>query len=135
MKTILLVWWVLGWPVAASAQSPRGREKVPVLTPAEGRRLDSLLRPLGGAGPMAGRRVAFITGNLGQTVVPTRVFFQRPGPATRGAGLTYLPFTRAEQHASGGYDGLLLEWVKRLGPKQRQVLVRQLNEAGALSSK
>lgn len=134
MKTFLF--WAVGLtlPLAATAQDRPGSSDAPVLTRREAQLLDSLLPEHPGPAALTGKRYAFVTGSLGHVLEPKSVFFQRhvlPW-TTKGQQpvVAWRPFTEAEHRASGGYDGLLLVWVKNLGPKQRNTLVQQLN-AGA----
>jgi hypothetical protein len=121
----------LSLPVASVAQHHLGGEDESVLTPREAQLLDSLLPEHPGPAALAGKRYAFVTGSTGHVLEPKSVFFQRhvlPWTTTgKQPVVGWRPFTEAERRAAGGYDGLLLVWVKNLGPKQRSALVRQLN--------
>lgn len=134
MKTFLF--WAVGLSLshAAAAQDRPGSNDSYILTRREAQLLDSLLPEHPGPAALAGKRYAFVTGSLGHVLEPKSVFFQRhvlPWTTTgKRPAVAWRPFTEAERGASGGYDGLLLVWVKNLGLKQRNVLVRQLN-AGA----
>ena len=134
MKTFLF--WAVGLtlPLAVAAQDIPGGSDAPVLTRREAQLLDSLLPEHPGPAALTGKRYAFVTGSLGHVLEPKSVFFQRhvlPWTTTgKQPVVAWRLFTEAERRASGGYDGLLLVWVKNLGPKQRNALVRQLN-AGA----
>ena len=137
MKRILLYLFMpvaLSLPVASAAQNQPGGNDASVLTPREAQLLDSLLPEHPGPAALAGKRYAFVTGSLGHVLEPKSVFFQRhvlPWTTTgKQPVVAWRPFTEAVRRASGGYDGLLLVWVKNLGSKQRNTLVRQLN-AGA----
>lgn len=118
-------------PIASVAQNHPGSDDAPVLTPREAQLLDSLLPEHLGPAALACKRYAFVTGSTGRVLEPKNVFFQRHVLPWTTIGkqpvVAWRPFTEMERRASGGYDGLMLVWVKNLGPKQRNALVRQLS--------
>jgi hypothetical protein len=121
----------LSLPVASVAQNHPGSDDAPILTPREAHLLDSLLPEHPGPAALAGKRYAFVTGSTGHVLEPKSVFFQRHVLPWTTIGkqpvVAWQPFTEPERRASGGYDGLILVWVKYLGPKQRNTLMRELN--------
>lgn len=129
----------LSLPAASVAQNLLGSDDAPMLTPREAHLLDSLLPGHPGPAALTGKRYAYVTGSLGHVLEPKSVFFRRHVLPWTTAGMMpvvgWEPFNEAERRASGGYDGLMLVWVKMLGRKQRSVLVRQLNEGTTMRSR
>ena len=129
-------------PLLAAAQARPGSDDSPILTLREAQLLDSIfaarelqyehpgLAP--GTAALAGKRYAFVTGSSGHVLEPKSVFFHRhifPWLTDkRLPAVKWVPFTEAESRASGGYDGVMLVWVKLFLPKRRNALIRQLNE-------
>lgn len=77
-----------------------------------------------------GKKVAFITGNTGRTVVSKSNYFKHsviPWIENGAKPQIFMePLTEEEKVRSGGYDVLVMSWVKVYTPKTHRKVIAEL---------
>lgn len=110
--------------------SPEGSSEL--LSKEEAELLNRLLEETRGEYDLYGKNIAFITGSSGNKVISKVEFFDSciyPWTTDhKNPSLMMLILSEEDHMASGGYDVLLLVWVKAFSKKQKNRIVQNLNE-------
>ena len=76
------------------------------------------------------KKIAFVTGSNGGTILSKKDYFLHIKPwIDKGAlpQISFVTFTLEEKRISGGYDAIVLSWVKVFTPKQKRRIVEHLS--------
>ncbi len=77
------------------------------------------------------KKVAFVTGSNGATILSKKDYFLRIMPwIDKGSSpqIFFVAFTAEEKQRSGGYDAIVFSWVKVFTPKQKRIIIDQLSK-------
>lgn len=78
------------------------------------------------------KKIVFITGSAGSTVLSKQEFFLKYVKPYMDEGKTpqisLVPLLPAEKQLSNGYDAIVTIWVKFLSDKQKKRIIEQLSE-------
>lgn len=117
MKTPLMI-TILFWTFTLTAQNYDriGTDDHPVLNKEEVKLLNSLLQETRDTFDFMDKKVAFITGSNGRTITPKSNYFKSSvlpwvEDGTRPQ-ISMVKLSKDEKEKSGGYDVLVLSWVK-----------------------
>ena|SRR5690606_27000329 len=101
-----------------------------ILNKSEVALLNSLLKETRDSFDFTGMKVAFITGSKGRTIVSKSDYFQNsviPWIEKDSIPQIFMvKLTEEEKMKSGGYDVLILSWVKVFTPKTQEKVIKQL---------
>ena len=131
MKTILFIttfFWTIG--LFAQNSDSLGIDDNPTLNKNEVELLNSLLNDTRNDFNFTDKKVAFITGSNGRTIVSKSDYFQNSVipwiEKDSEPQIFMIKLTEDEKLKSGGYDALVLSWVKVFTPKTQEKVIRQL---------
>lgn len=131
MKTVLFIttfFWTIG--LLAQNSDSLGIDDNPILNKNEVELLNSLLNDTRDDFNFTDKKVAFITGSNGGTIVSKSNYFQNsviPWIENDSEPQIFMvKLTEDEKLKSGGYDVLVLSWVKVFTPKTQEKVIRQL---------
>ena len=126
--TIAILLWTLG--VGAQNSDSLGIDDNPTLNENEVELLNSLLAESRGDFDFSGKKVAFIIGNTGRTIVSKSNYFKNsvvPWIEKDSVPRIFMvKLTESEKQKSGGYDVLVLSWVKVFTPKSQEKAIQYL---------
>jgi hypothetical protein len=92
--------------------------------------LNSLLKETRDRFDFTDKKVAFITGSMGRTIVSKSDYFRNsviPWIKTDSEPQIFMArLTEDEKMKSGGYDVLVLSWVKVFTPKSQEKVIKKL---------
>ena|SRR5690554_3074894 len=131
MRTLLIISSFL-WATVLFAQNSDGvgTDDNPVLNPNEVELLNLLLGETRDGFDFKDKKVAFITGSNGGTLVSKTDYFKNSiGPWVEQDSkpqIFMVKLTEVEKTKSGGYDVLVLSWVKVFTPKTKKRIITQL---------
>jgi hypothetical protein len=131
MKTAILITTFLS-TLALFAQNADGIgiNDNPILNTNEVELLNALLNDARGGFNFTDKKVAFVTGSVGRTIVSKSDYFRNsvlPWIEKGAKPQIYMvELTGDEKLRSGGYDVLVLSWVKVFTPKSQEKVIRQL---------
>lgn len=78
------------------------------------------------------KKIAFVTGSSGGKIISKQDYFLTCVKPWTDEGLTpqvfFVRLTNDERQKSGGYDALVLSWVKIFTDKQKKNIIKQLRE-------
>jgi hypothetical protein len=101
-----------------------------ILSAHEAELLDSLLEKSRGDFEFQGKKIAFITGSSGSQILSKADYFKNYVNPSIASGqylnVFMIELNEAEKRASGGYDALVLSWVKVLSNRQKRKVIEQL---------
>lgn len=115
------------------AETPKSTG-VETLTPQEAQRLNTLLDRSRGTFDFHGKRAAFITSSAGNRILSKADYF-RDGTSDSLADdqvpqISIVELTRDEKNRSGGYDVLVLCYVKVFTDRQKRRIIERLSKEG-----
>jgi hypothetical protein len=131
MKTLIFIssfFWTIG--LFAQNSDSLGIDNNPILNKNEVELLNSLLNETRDDFNFTDKKVAFITGSNGGTIVSKSDYFQNSVipwiQKDSEPQIFMIKLTEDEKLKSGGYDVLVLSWVKVFTPKTQEKVIRQL---------
>jgi hypothetical protein len=131
MKNFLFIssfFWTIG--LFAQNSDSLGIDNNPFLNKKEVELLNALLTETRGDFSFTDKKVAFITGSNGRTIVSKSDYFQKSVipwiQEDAEPQIFMIKLTEDEKLRSGGYDVLVLVWVKVFTPKTQEKVIRQL---------
>ena len=131
MRTLLIIstfLWVTG--LFAQNSDSLGIDNNPLLNPSEVELFNLLLEESRDGFDFKDKKVAFITGSNGGTLVSKSDYFKNsiiPWIEKDSEPQMFMvKLTEVEKTKSGGYDVLVLSWVKVFTPKTQERIVTQL---------
>ncbi len=128
----LLIIATLFWTIGLFAQNSDslGIDHNPILNAKEVKLLNLLLKDTRDSYDFTNKKVAFITGSNGGTIVSKSDYFKNsviPWIEKDSEPQIFLvKLTEDEKTKSGGYDVLVLSWVKVFNPKTKEQVITQL---------
>lgn len=131
MRTLILI-IILCRTMAAYTQSvdSLGMDNDPILNYSEVDFLNSLLQEMRDTFNFTGKKVAFITGSNGATIVSKSDYFRnsiKPWLDNYSRPQIFMvELTQDEKVKSCGYDVLVLSWVKIFTPRRKEMVINQL---------
>lgn len=131
MRTLLFIstfFWTIG--LFAQTSDSLGVDDNPIPNKSEVELLNSLLNETRADFNFADKKVAFITGSSGSKIVSKSDYFRCSVIPWIENGsepqIFMVRLTEEEKLKSGGYDVLVLSWVKIFTPKRPEIVLRQL---------
>ena len=131
MKTVLFIttfFWTIG--IFAQNSDSLGIDDNPILNKKEVELLNSLLNDTRDDFNFADKKIAFITGSNGGTIVSKSNYFHNaviPWIENDSEPQIFMvELTEDEKLKSGGYDVLVLSWVKIFTPRTQEKVIKQL---------
>jgi len=131
MRTFLIIstfFWTIG--LFAQNLDSLGVDNNPLMNENEVKLLNSLLEETRSNFDFANKKVAFITGSNGNTIVSKSDYFQNsiiPWIEEDSKPQIFMVrLTEDEKTKSGGYDVLVLSWVKIFTPKSQEKVITRL---------
>ncbi|GAB5556843.1 MAG: hypothetical protein SchgKO_10560 [Schleiferiaceae bacterium] len=110
-----------------------GLDDSPYLNSAEAAMLNSLLEEPRGDFDFSGKKVVFTTGSSGKTIISKSNFFKSdviPWVENGDSPAIMMEiFTPEEKEMTGGYDVIVMVWVKVLVRNQKEKIIEHLKEA------
>ena len=131
MRTLLIISTFL-WTIGLFAQmsDSLGINNNAILNENEVELLNSLLKKTREGFDFTDKKVAFITGSNGGTIVSKSDYFRNSVTSwiekDSEPQIFMVKLTEDEKMKSGGYDVLVLSWVKVFTPKTKEKVIRQL---------
>ncbi len=131
MKSLLIIsnfFWALG--LFAQKSDSLGIDDNPILNESEVVLLNSLLAESRKGFDFTNKKVAFITGSNGRTIVSKSDYFKKSVIPWIEKGsepqIFMVELTEDEKKESGGYDVIVLSWVKIFTPKSQKKAIQYL---------
>ena len=131
MRTFLIIstfFWTIG--LFAQNLDSLGVDNNPLMNENEVKLLNSLLEETRSNFDFANKKVAFIIGSNGNTIVSKSDYFQNsiiPWIEEDSKPQIFMVrLTEDEKTKSGGYDVLVLSWVKIFTPKSQEKVITRL---------
>ena len=131
MRTFLIIstfFWTIG--LFAQNLDSLGVDNNPLMNENEVKLLNSLLEETRSNFDFANKKVAFITGSNGNTIVSKSDYFQNSVipwiEEDSKPQIFMVRLTEDEKTKSGGYDVLVLSWVKIFTPKSQEKVITRL---------
>ena len=94
--------------------------------------LNTTLKSKGDTFDFANKRIAYVTGSSGGKIISKQDYFLTCVKPWTDKGTTpqffLVNLTNDERKKSGGYDALVLSWVKLFTDKQREKIIKQLGQ-------
>ncbi|NLR81348.1 hypothetical protein [Chitinophaga eiseniae] len=107
-----------------------GFDNNPVLSKQESVFLNSLSKDQHKIFDFTNKKIAFVTGNTGNELLTKTDFFRICVKPYTDKGsqpqVSFISLTKEEQEKSGGYDALVLAWVKLFTAKQKRNIIEKL---------
>ena len=133
MRTLIFISTLL-WTIGLCAQDLNliGVDNHPFLNKSEVALLNSLLKEQRDTFDFTDKKVAFISGRSGSSIVPKSEYFQKliiPWIEEKSRPQIFMiRLTDKEKLKSCGFDVLVLSWVKIFSDKRRRLTVEQLGK-------
>ncbi|MEP2276197.1 MAG: hypothetical protein ABJH98_12120 [Reichenbachiella sp.] len=131
MRTLLTIssfFWVFG--LFAQSSDSLGVDDNPILNDSEVQLLSSLLSESRNDFDFTDKKVAFITGSNGRTIVSKSEYFKNSVipwiEKDSEPQIFMVELTEGEKNESGGYDVIVLSWVKIFTPKSQERAIQYL---------
>ena len=130
MKNACLIFLLFAQTTFSQQTDSLGLDNNPILNPYESAYFNDAFKDQRGDFDFTNARIAFVTGSSGSRLIDKQYFFlEMVKPWLQNNSKPALGFVRlneAEKRRSGGYDAVVLVWVKVFTKQRQRKIVRKL---------